>query len=48
MLSIIIDRAALSDTAFFETEVDALVAWVKASPPQPGVEEVETSNNRRI
>ena len=27
MLSIIIDRAALSDTAFFETEVDALVAW---------------------
>ncbi len=40
MLSIIIDPAALVESEWMRREVDALVAWVKASPPRDGVEEV--------
>ena len=40
MLTLIIDPARLTDVAAFASEVDAITAHVKASPPAPGVEEV--------
>jgi uncharacterized oxidoreductase len=40
MLSIIIDAAALADGATLAAEVDALCAWVSASPPRAGVDRV--------
>lgn len=38
MLSVIIDPSAVGDQRFFLDEVDAITAYVKASPPAPGVE----------
>jgi uncharacterized oxidoreductase len=40
MLSIVIDPAAVTDSAAMRAEVDALAAWVKGSPPCAGVDEV--------
>ena len=40
MLSVLIDPDAFGHREAFEAEVDKFTAWVKASPPAPGVEEV--------
>jgi uncharacterized oxidoreductase len=40
MLSIIIDVGALGDRDAIGVEVEAVKAWVKASPPRPGLDEV--------
>lgn len=40
MLSIIIDPAATGDAARFHDEVRAIVDWVCASPPAPGIDRV--------
>jgi uncharacterized oxidoreductase len=40
MLSIIIDLARLGDRDAISTEVEALKAWIKSSPPAPGSAEV--------
>jgi uncharacterized oxidoreductase len=40
MLSIIFDPAKLADGSIFEHEMKAFIEWVKASPPQPGGEQV--------
>jgi uncharacterized oxidoreductase len=40
MLTVIIDPNAFGEREAFEQEVDKFTAWVKASPPAPGVEEV--------
>ena len=40
MLSIVIDPARLGDPARLAAEVEATKAWIKASPPAPGFEEV--------
>src|SRR5262249_9184643 len=40
MLSIILDPAAFVDPAWLESELEGLVAWVKASPPRAGVDAV--------
>ena len=40
MLSVIIDPGAFGDRAALLREVEALIGWVKASPPRPGVDEV--------
>ena len=40
MLSILIDPAGFGEAIPFAGEIDKLTAWVKASPPAPGVEEV--------
>jgi uncharacterized oxidoreductase len=40
MLSIIIDAAAVAGAASLEAEIEALCAWVKASPARPGVDQV--------
>lgn len=40
MLSIVIDPAAMGDTAQFEDEVETFIGWVKSARPQDGVAEV--------
>lgn len=40
MLCVILDPNVFGDAEGFRREIDAYVAWVKASPPQPGVDEV--------
>jgi uncharacterized oxidoreductase len=40
MLAILIDPGAFGQRAAFDAEVQEFTAWVKASPPAPGVEEV--------
>jgi uncharacterized oxidoreductase len=40
MFCMLLDPAALGDTADFEREAQAFVDWVKASPPRAGVEQV--------
>ncbi|MDP6829986.1 MAG: malate/lactate/ureidoglycolate dehydrogenase [Alphaproteobacteria bacterium] len=40
MLAILIDPDAFGQRAAFDAEVEEFTAWVKASPPAPGVEEV--------
>jgi len=40
MLTVIIDPDAFGQRAAFEAEIDKFTAWVKASPPAPGVEQV--------
>ncbi len=41
MLTVLIDPAKLGTQAAFETEATAFVDWLKASPPQTGVDEVQ-------
>lgn len=50
MLSIIVDPGAIGDAAAFRAEVEAVAAWVKASPPAPGTDAVLTAGEpeRRI
>ncbi len=38
MLSVIVDPTALGDARAFKSEVERMIAWVKASPPAPGAE----------
>ena len=40
MLAIILDPGMFGERAAFEKEIDAFTAWVKASPPGPGVDAV--------
>ena len=40
MLTMLFDPARLADGAVFQREMQACLDWVKASPPQPGVERV--------
>jgi uncharacterized oxidoreductase len=40
MLTVIVDPNVFGDAEGFRREIDAYVAWVKASPPQEGVGEV--------
>ncbi len=40
MLTVIIDPNAIADAATFERETLAVVDWVKASPPRPGMDQV--------
>jgi uncharacterized oxidoreductase len=40
MFSIVLDPARFGDTQWMDREMATLVAWVKSSPPRPGVEEV--------
>lgn len=40
MLTVIIDPDAFGQGAAFEAEIDKFTAWVKASPPAPGVDAV--------
>lgn len=40
MFSIVLDPARFGDRGWMERETEALIAWVKSSPPRPGVEEV--------
>jgi hydroxycarboxylate dehydrogenase B len=40
MLAILIDPARIADAATFQQQMKASIEWVKASPPQPGVERV--------
>ncbi len=40
MFSIIVDPGALGDARAIAAEVEKVIAWVKASPPAPGVAEV--------
>ncbi len=40
MFSIFVDPARFGDRAWMEREMEALIGWVKSSPPRPGVEEV--------
>jgi uncharacterized oxidoreductase len=40
MFSIVVDPARFGDTGWMEREMEAHLAWVKSSPPRPGVEEV--------
>jgi uncharacterized oxidoreductase len=40
MFSIVLDPARFGDTAWMTREREALIGWVKSSPPRPGVEEV--------
>src|SRR3954469_11046839 len=41
MLTILIAPAALADPATFQREVQACLEWIKASPPQPGIDGVQ-------
>jgi uncharacterized oxidoreductase len=41
MLTIILDPTMFGERAAFEREIDAFTAWVKASPPAPGVKAVQ-------
>ena len=40
MFSIVLDPARFGDTGWMGQEMETLIAWVKSSPPRPGVEEV--------
>jgi uncharacterized oxidoreductase len=40
MFSIVVDPARFGDTGWMEREMAAHIAWVKSSPPRPGVDEV--------
>jgi uncharacterized oxidoreductase len=40
MLSVLLDPAALGGTAAFESEAEAFVASLRATPPAPGTERV--------
>ncbi|HVA12519.1 MAG TPA: malate/lactate/ureidoglycolate dehydrogenase [Stellaceae bacterium] len=40
MFSIVLDPARFGDTGWMQQERERLIAWVKSSPPRPGVEEV--------
>jgi uncharacterized oxidoreductase len=40
MFSIVLDPARFGDTGWMAREREALIGWVKSSPPRPGVEEV--------
>jgi uncharacterized oxidoreductase len=40
MLTVLIDPDAFGHRAAFDAEIDKFTAWVKASPPAPGVEQV--------
>ena len=40
MFSVLIDPAALTDRAGFEAEAEAFIAWVKASPPRQGFDDI--------
>lgn len=40
MLSVLIDPAQIADSDRFQAEMQATIEWVKASPPQAGVERV--------
>ncbi|HSI57624.1 MAG TPA: malate/lactate/ureidoglycolate dehydrogenase [Ideonella sp.] len=40
MLTLLFDPARLADGSVFQHEMQACLDWVKASPPQPGVERV--------
>ncbi|HUB96352.1 MAG TPA: malate/lactate/ureidoglycolate dehydrogenase [Stellaceae bacterium] len=40
MFSIALDPARFGDTGWMAREADALIGWVKSSPPRPGIEEV--------
>jgi uncharacterized oxidoreductase len=40
MLTVILDPKQIADAARFEEQVKGTVEWIKASPPQPGVEGV--------
>jgi hydroxycarboxylate dehydrogenase B len=40
MFSIVLDPARFGDTSWMAREREALIGWVKSSPPRPGVEEV--------
>lgn len=52
MLSVIIDPAALGDAATIAEHVERVVAWVKESPPAPGVFDIlvagEPEERRRV
>jgi len=43
MLTILIDPASLADAEAFQEQMKASIAWVKASPPREGVEQVLTA-----
>ena len=40
MLAIVLDPNRIADAAAYREQVEASLAWIKASPPQPGVERV--------
>ncbi len=40
MLSILLDPAKFGDLSWMGSEMETLIAWVKSSPPRPGVERV--------
>ena len=41
MLTILLAPAALGDPSAFQREMQACLAWIKASPPQPGTDRVQ-------
>jgi len=43
MLTILIDPARLAHSGVFGAEMNAFLDWVKASPPQPGVDQVRVA-----
>ena len=43
MLTILIDPARLGDRGVFGAEMNAFLDWVKASPPQPGINQVRVA-----
>jgi uncharacterized oxidoreductase len=45
MLTVLIDPAALGDTAAFEREAQTFVDWVLASPPREGFEPVRLAGD---
>jgi uncharacterized oxidoreductase len=40
MLTIVIDPKKIADQASFQQQMQSCLDWIKASPPQPGVERV--------
>ncbi|MEO8104577.1 MAG: Ldh family oxidoreductase, partial [Betaproteobacteria bacterium] len=45
MLTILFDPARLADGAMFASEMHGFIDWIKASPPQPGVERVRLAGD---
>ena len=43
MLTILFDPARLADATLFASEMRAFIDWVKASPPQDGVDRVRVA-----
>src|SRR4051794_386935 len=41
MLTILLAPAALADPSTFQREMQACLEWIKASPPQPGIDRVQ-------